>query len=388
MRLAIGYSSKNQVELTSQTLPRLLEFIPRDICQVHWIDGSDDLAALRYFNLNAYGCETHGNVKGGADAAIVWKLSKLLADENYTHIGLMENDVLLDKDWYEPTMELFEKGKRDGLDVGAVSARSYVDRILIQREGYAIMHNLGAGFVIFTRQAAAIVLQSFRTQWWQDNVRLFAQLCGIDLRTYAAFRANEQWVTTDWGFEAQLARQGLASLALTPAKCQMLGQNPPLAEQGLELTTGPIEQLRNEETFKQYRLSLAQLGAGALLIERPQILHRSGSAMIFFPHQVGMLGEEFGSQEARGPYNGNWRLKWTQGLGPFSYRVGPGGGSLRVPISGSCSFLLSGGTGTVTGSTVSDIRSGFRAEPVLHPEAEGEINLMVPGGVIPRHLEE
>ena len=120
----------------------------------------------------------------------------------------------------------------------------------MQRDGYAVMHNIGAGVVIFTREAAEIVLRTFRTHWWPDNVKLFAQLSGIDLRTYAAFRGNEQWVTTDWGWEAQLARHGLASLALTPAKCSMIGQDPPLHEQGLELAQGlgAARRMRRDET--------------------------------------------------------------------------------------------------------------------------------------------
>ena len=149
----------------------------------------------------------------------------------------LENDVLLDEDWFTPTMELFEKGKQDGLEVGAVSARSYVDRVLIQRDGYAVMHNLGAGMVIFTREAARAVLHSFRTHWWPANRVLFGQLAGIDLATYAAFKGGEHFVSTDWGFDAQLASRGFASLALTPAKCQMIGQKWPLKDQGLELTT-------------------------------------------------------------------------------------------------------------------------------------------------------
>ena len=68
-------------------------------------------------------------VFGGADAGIAWKLSYILnhgppQHPPYTHIMLLENDVLLDEDWYEPTINLFREGLRDGLDVGAVSPRS------------------------------------------------------------------------------------------------------------------------------------------------------------------------------------------------------------------------------------------------------------------------
>src|SRR6266705_883147 len=185
MKLAIGYSTKDQVELTKQTIEPLLS---TDLA-VYWADASVSEEGIRFPKSCGITAE-RGFV--GAEAAIAWKVSKVLAaSENYTHIGLIENDVLLEANWLEPTLALFEKGEKDGFSVGAVSPRSYVDRVLIQREGYAVMHNIGAGAIIFTREAAEIVLRSFRTHWWLDNIRLFAQLSGIDLRTYAAFRGND-----------------------------------------------------------------------------------------------------------------------------------------------------------------------------------------------------
>src|ERR1700734_559687 len=172
MKIALAYSTRDQVELTEQTFSAWRISAGNTSYDFHWIDGSTDAAALGL--LDSYGYlikEIRKGVRGGADAAIAYKLSHLLSYPEYTHIGLIENDVLLDPDWFEPTMALFEKGKADGLDVGAVSPRSYDDRVLIQRDGYAIMHNLGAGIVIFTREAASLVLASFRTHWWPDNVR-------------------------------------------------------------------------------------------------------------------------------------------------------------------------------------------------------------------------
>lgn len=373
MKLALGYSTKDQVELTKQTIEPLLQ---PDKFDLYWCDGSNTdegrVLPRRYSNV-----DVSYNVRGGADAAIAWKLSQLLAaSQNYTHIGLIENDVLLDSDWLAPTLALFEKGKRDGLDVGMVSARSYVDRILIQRDGYAVMHNIGAGMVILTREAAEIILRYFRTHWWPDNVRLFAQLSGIDLRTYACFRGQEQFVTTDWGFEAQLARHGLATLALTPAKCDMIGQVPSLREQGLELVRLDLPGT-DGQAFDRYRTNLDLIRQGKLKLDGPNKIQRQVGGMLFFPHQMGHV------PEAR--YEGDWRLKWSQGWGPFAYRAGQGGASLTARISGSCSFLLSGG---VEGATVSltDTRSGFRAEPQLPPEQGSFIEINVPGGPVPREI--
>ena len=386
MKLAIAYSTKDQVELTDQTLPRLMKSVntvEHGGPTLWWCDGSrTDKGRKIYRDHAAYflGMDT---VFGGADAAIAWKLSKLLAaGANYTHIGLLENDVLLDEDWFEPTMALFGKGKADGLAVGAVSPRSYVDRVLIQRDGYAVMHNIGAGTIIFTRAAAEIILRSFRTAWWPDNVRLFAMLSGIDLRTYAAFRGNEQWVTTDWGWEAQLARHGLAALALTPAKCQMIGQNPPLEQQGLELVTNRAETKYTDDVFRKYVAVLDNIQKGYYVPELPGIIHRDGAGMLIFPHQLGAINALIEKEQ--------WELQWSQGFSPFAYRAGKnpdgvGGASLSVRVSGSCSFLCGGGT---TGGKVAitDTRSGFNFAPELPANMDQFASINVPGGPVPRRI--
>jgi hypothetical protein len=389
MRIALAYSTKDQVELSRQTLPVL---IGDDRIDLYWCDGSrteegQNFLRERRVSRNPNHCEITADIRGGADAAIAWKLTRLLKT-TAEYVGLIENDVLLDPDWLEPTMELFEKGKQDGLDVGTVSPRSYVDRVLIQRDGYAVMHNIGAGAIIFTRQAAQLALDGLRTHWWPDNVRLFAQISSIDLRTYACFRGQDQFVTTDWGWEAQLARHGLASLALTPARCQMVGQVPSLQEQGLTLCGHadgngrfPIDihlPRYNDPSFETYRDTLANIRQGKIKLDGPNKIHRSEGGMLFFPHQLGYL--------AGGPsWQGTTELKWSQCFGPFAYRAGLGGASLSVRVSGSCSFLVTGG---LAGSKVDirDTRSGFKFVPDLPPEGDNPISINVPGGPVPRQV--
>ena len=370
MKLAIGYSTKDQVDLTKQSLLRLGSGF-----ELYWCDGSATEEGKAYFE-KIHGAAGHSaSIYGGADAAIVWKLSTLLdAPEGYTHIGLLENDVLLDPDWLEPTMALFELGARNGLDVGCVSPRSYVDRVLIQRDGYAVMHNVGAGAAIFTREAAEVALRTFRTGYWPDNRQVFAQLCGIDIGMYAAFRFNDQNVTSDWHWEVALAQRGLACLALTPSKADMIGQNPPLRDQGLELTTGPVEARRDDAAFGHLKYNLNHVRSLRAALTGPGLLRKVGEATLFFPHQVGMLNATL---------SGNWRLKWTQGWGPFSYRAGPGGASLSVHIAGSGSYHLSGGEAGA-GAVLTDTRSGFRAEPML--PANQMITVTVPGNYVPRQV--
>ena len=376
MKVAISYTTKNRPELRQETLPRVVMNPAYDL---HIVDGSDDVwrpasrGGLKYYTF-------HPNIRGGADASLAFCLSMMLNhEEKYTHVGIVEMDVLLADDWFEETMSLFDRGAGEGLAVGAVSPRSYVDRVLIQRDGYAVCHNLGAGVIIFTREAAEIVLKSFRVGWWPDNTKLFAQLSGIDLRTYAAFRGQEQFVTTDWLWDTAIAAHGLASLALTPAKCQMIGQHPSLADQGLELVSsywpdGPT----GDQHFDRYRTSLQNIRDGLARIEQPGIIHRDGGGMLFFPHQLGYL--------AGGPgWQGTLELKWSQGFGPFAYRAGPGGASLSLRTSGTSSFLVTGG---LTGAKVAltDTRSGFNFAPDLPPENGNPLSISVPGGPVPRKV--
>src|SRR5258708_1107863 len=112
MKLGIAYSTRDQVELTRQTFP----FALRTGADIFWCDGSRSEEGIGFFE------EMGDNVAevkyqyvfGGADAAIAWKLSIVLASPvSYTHIGLLENDVLLDPDWLEPTLALFGKRKAE-----------------------------------------------------------------------------------------------------------------------------------------------------------------------------------------------------------------------------------------------------------------------------------
>src|ERR1700733_15549827 len=112
MKLAIAYSTRDQVELTKQTFPGLYDAAEENGFHIYWGDGSKTEEGFKFFREYPLRTRLRETVRGGADAAIVWKLSTLLESKsNYTHIGLLENDVLLDSDWLEPTLSLFAQGK-------------------------------------------------------------------------------------------------------------------------------------------------------------------------------------------------------------------------------------------------------------------------------------
>ncbi len=371
-RIAIAFSTCDRIELTKRSIEPLLQ---PDKFDLHWVEGSKTGEGKEFWTTLGFGrFSVHDAVCGGSGPAIVYALTRLLnfGMGSYGYIGLVENDVLLDPDWFEPTMALFERGEQDGLEVGAVSARCYEDRILIQRDGHAICHNLGAGMIIFSRKAAKLILQHYRTVWTAENRLLFAQLSGIDIGSYWAFRGQEHFLVADWNFDRVLAAHGLASLALTPNKVTMLDQD--IGPLGLKYADGTATYGVN--AFELYRDNLARIRLGGFKPGINEPFFRDDQGWTIFPHQVPQIG---------GIYFGDWRVRDFLGFGPFVWKSGkpiereteferP---SLTVPVSGPCAFILSGGK--IGGNVrVEDEQSGFKAEPALLPENDGANILQVP----------
>jgi hypothetical protein len=393
MKLALSLLTCDKPELVAQSCKPLIEAATANRLHLFVVDGSTNPNNEKLiWEMTWPAGHMHANIRGGAGAAIVYALTMMLQhEENYSHVALCESDVLLHSGWLD-CLDLFERGRAEGLEVGAVSARCFIDRVLIQKDNFAITHNTGAGMIVLTRAAAKIVLDTFRTPWTSDNRRVFSQLCGIDIAAFWAFRANEHYLTADWHWDAALAAHGLASLARTPSPVEMIGQNPPLAEQGLEIATGPVEERRDDKAFGWYRGELAKIREGYLQLGVETKFHFdvANATWTHFPHQMAMLG---------GTYVGDWHLKEVRGFGTFGWvsgqtpdsETGPQHTnempSLVVPIFGSCAVLVSGGK---TGGKVEvlDEQSGFKATPDLPPEGEqGQVlQLMVPGNLNARNI--
>lgn len=369
--VAIALSTKEKTELSRQVAPPLIDAARKGKILLFWFDGSTSMEGVNLpfemMNGNSGPNAIHTNVVGGADTAIAYALTTLLNHpNNYAYVGLHENDVLhLDSEWFEKTMALFKIGKRDGLKVGAVSTRCYEDRILIARDGYAVMHNLGAGQVIFSRQAAEIVLRHMRTGWTHVNRSLFAQLSGIDIGGYWAFRGAHHVLGADWHFDTVLAAHGLASLALVPSPVEMIGQVPPLEEQGLTIVKGdtPITDRHNDKAFERFVERTKAIRGGTWKASWPGLFHSISGQAHIFPHQVAHLG---------GSYDGDWHLRWLQAWGPFVWRAEEGA-TLSVPVSGACELLISGGKdGGKVSVSVPD--ANWHCEPELIPEGnDGQV---------------
>lgn len=324
-RVAIAFLTKDRVEKTRRTIESLLwpgKFV------LYWIDGSETDEG-RHFQWYPPGpIIRHGNVRGGTCRAIAFALWRML-EEDYDYVGLCENDVLLDSDWFEPTMALFDN--REGLEIGAVSPRCYVDRILVQRDGYALMHNLGAGVVVFSRRAAEIVLECYRTGWTTENRRVFAALSGIDIGAYWAFRRSEHMLVADWGFDRELALRGLASVALTPSRATMLED---IAAQGLVMASADTAERRNDRAFALFADATARLRSGEMRVldaASPHLPLGDGSYIVF-AHQLAGIG---------GRYVGGWRYCWSVAFSGHTWESVKAPAELEVPVLGGCSLFVS-----------------------------------------------
>lgn len=396
MKTAIAYLCKDRPELIEQSLPPLVAGARQQQYNLFVIDGSDGVEAQMEILRQLQDKDRYfGNVRGGAGAAIVFALTEMLKGD-YDYVGLCEADVLLPVGWFDSVFALFSRGLDDGLSVGAVSSRCYEDRVLFQRAGYVVCHNLGAGHILFRREAAELVLKHFRTGWTADNRRIFSQLTGTDIGTFWAFRINEHYTTADWHWDVTLAAHGLASLALTPSLVEMIGQNPPLDQQGLKIVTSAVSERCDDAGFHWFSDRLSALREGKFYVGVDTQFHfdPNTSTWTYFPHQMHMLG---------GRYEGDWRLKEMRGWGTFAWMAGDRGQqetpstadvliyeypTLYVPVFGSLAVLVSGGKNGGQFS-IEDESSGFHAQPDLPPEGEqGQVlQLLVPGGLNYRTLK-
>lgn len=377
-RLALAFTTRDRTELSERSIEPLLH----DDIDLWIMDGSRTEKGRMFAETrgNLFGTPPHlrANVMGGADAAIVYALTTLLNETDAPYVGVCENDVLLHEGWFGPCLALFERAVGDGLSAGVVSARAYADRILVQRDGYALMHNTGAGHLILTRQAARLTLNHYRSHWTTANARVFQALSGLDIRRHWAFRGHKHMITVDWGIDTILAAHGLASLALTPSDVEMIGQATPLADQGLCIAKEPVELLRNDDAFERFADMTCRIREGFLRLPDQTFCRTDDGAEIIFPHQLGAID---GTHDTVG----KWYFRWQQGFGPFAYVASDScvlHPVVEIPVTGPCEIMVGGGP-TGGRATVTDTQSGYEMEVDLPAEGkEQQIrNLHVPGTI-------
>ena len=381
-KVALCFMTKDRAELSKRSIEPLLGCD----ADLWWMDGSNTLEGQalpdKYLGngQSAKPRNMRWNVIGGPDAAVAYAVTECLKNESYTHIGIVENDVLLQEGWFEPTMALFDRARQDGLEAGAVSARCYEDRVLFQRDGYDVMHNLGFGLVIWTREAARLMLKYLRTSWTMENRRVFSRLGGFDIGRFWAFGLGEHWLCADWGVDRAIAGHGLASIALDPSPVEMIGQDPPLEKQGLTLATG--RKLAREGDFQRFVETTRAIREGSLQLQQNSFVYQVGNGgWLAFVHQLASFPDY--------QISGGWRLKWHQGYGPFGFQIAEPGATLQLRVGGACAFMVSGGDKGAQ-IKVRDLYSGYECEPFLQGTTNGQTPLMtliIPGVMGSRMVE-
>jgi hypothetical protein len=225
-RVGFAFSSKDRYCFTLQTLKSLDSEGGFDLI---WNDGSTETGvpalASNYKFRHARLIEFNRGVSGGADRAICFGLSRLLA-LGYDYVGLIENDILFRPGWFAHLLGVFSLGAAEGIACGSATARSFESHVLEYRNGYGIQADIGAGMVLFSRPAAEIITERYSnpaslqmtTHSWQQ---FYADLFGLDLRKFAPFWAYppERAVpcTLDWGYTPSLYLSGYASLSTIPS---------------------------------------------------------------------------------------------------------------------------------------------------------------------------
>jgi len=221
-KIGFAFSTKDRVDFSLKSLESIDVEKGFDVI---WVDGSDtdegkklpDIYKFKVANL----VEVHKNIKGGPNKAIVYSL-KRLSELGYDYCGLIENDIVFEPGWFNKLVGLFGLAGKDGVAVGAATVRNYKGRVIEFRDGYSINWNIGAGMILFSREAAQLVVDNYDT-FWSNGRRLrceFAETLGIDLKdAWGEVCSNpiNCRLCPDFVYDITLYKNGLSSVGSIPS---------------------------------------------------------------------------------------------------------------------------------------------------------------------------
>jgi hypothetical protein len=326
----IIYSTKNRCEFSARTAPFALSEADSD---GFWIDGSnttegrefpfsvaDHLPALR---------EIHRGIGGGPDRAIIYGLSYLLA-RGYKYLALVENDVLLAPGWLSTAIGSMQLAAADGLRVGAATVRTFDRRILFVRPGYAVMFNIGAGMIVFTREAAEAVLATYRSTSGKEISSVCRNLTRGEISGICEPCMREDYFySADWFFDCALMQMGFASIGSLPAMAHNID-----SDHAVTLGIRPVAEAQPAAGLDPGLFGFFQrnLWAAAKTIDAVgYCVEPNLDRFIVFPHQLPPAG-----------YSGDWRTKWQQACGPFELLPTGACDTLRFSLmNGDCDVVFS-----------------------------------------------
>lgn len=335
---------------TKDRVPQTLEAIGRigfeGAFDLLWLDGSATEEGRQLPDLLApsLGClrEIHRSVIGGPDVAIYIALARMVA-LGYPYCGLIENDMELAPGWFEAMMALFDAGAADGLSVGAVTALTYNRRVLFRRPTYAVTLVSGAPIILFTREAAQLVLHHYRTTTSTDirNWLLFA--AGRDVTAIGegdgTAGAPDTRVSSDLVYETVLQQNGLCVLGALPSLARSFDRNeligPLLDGYGSPATADDVA--RDASGFTAFAAHLRERRPGGRHADAARSAYlqfRTIPAWVVFMHQLVFM------RDSPVRLSGRWRIAWSKFTGPFAFETDEPGASLTFPLHGELKGLF------------------------------------------------
>ena len=254
-RVAFLFTTKDRPDFTLRSLRSI------DLCggfDLIWIDGSTTAAGKSFpHSVQLRNCritELHQGVRPrhpdkrfrrlattlGSDAAIHFGMARALA-LGYDYCGIIENDIEFQPGWFPELMELFALGKRDGFEVGAVTARSISTRVMAHQPQYLVMWNIGAGMVLFTRQAAQIVIAAYAITRSTALARFYKDHFGVDCSDVWELWQDKPGrdLAPDWSFAKHLYKYGLVSLGTLPSLASNIDMDIRAELRGAYVTAKP-----------------------------------------------------------------------------------------------------------------------------------------------------
>jgi len=360
--VCFAVTTRDRVDVTLQSIASIAFGGGFDLL---WLDGSasaEGRALPHQLAPNMPGLrEIHDDVVGGPDVAIFSALTRMLALD-YRFCGLIETDIRLEPGWFDALMALFPAGAADGLEVGAASVRAFEHRILFKRAGYAIPMNTGAGMVLFTRAAAQLVLDHYRTPSTTELRGWFLDAAGRDCAVFgeAAFRQApdaDVALASDYQYDMVLQRHGLCSLAtgrgyavdLEGVRAADLGgyatPAPPDSDGSAAHAVAALgARLAGQRTLDAARQSMPYLYNPVL-----------GGWVVFLHQLVFMHG-------SRARLIGRWRIGWSKHHGPFQFETDDADAALEFPLVGALCGL---GYTAAADNAIIELHDGVRPAVAL-----------------------
>jgi hypothetical protein len=341
-RICFSLSTKDRVDQTREAIAGLAGAGDFDLL---WFDGSTSdagralpdqlapsLAALR---------EIHTDVRGGPDVAILTALVRMLALE-YDHVGLLESDIGHAPGWFAAMMAAFDHGAADGLAVGAVTTRAYARRILYHRQRYAVTMVSGAGMILFTREAAALIVRHYRTTSGTEINDWLKFVSGKDRAKIGEGAdqptAPDTRTSSDLYYETLLQQHGLCVLGTAPAYARDLEREAEtLAFLGPYCPADAPRSADDDASFAAFVARCASFRARALRGEAsaaPYLFFASMKFWNVFLHQI------LFTRASPARLRGRWRIVWEKFNGPFAFEALDPGCEISFPLCGKLRGIM------------------------------------------------